>query len=168
VKLTSEQNEKVVELIEQAHAEHATPDGFETRKVGERFIDLLADLQRFGHEWPAELIRQYAVTGGMTRCRDWRDAHAIEAKTPKSGASVRLPSHGVAKRRQEDGKVRHLRLPLRDLSRDELREYISTFAAQRDTLSREIAVLAAALGYMDANPACTTTGAAFDALGLAA
>lgn len=169
MKLHLEARVAVVALIEQAHAECATEEGFPPAAVAGRFVDLVADLQRFGQPWVDDYIRDLAIVGAKRVCADWRRSHQLDTRTPK-GTRTSLPAYaGITKAKTPDETtVRHLQLPLRDLSLPALRQHVDKLAKQRNTVSTQLQVLQALVKHMEANPECLTAGAAIDALGLAA
>lgn len=168
MKLHLEARMAVVALIEQAHAECVTDDGFPPAQVAGRFVDLVSELQAFGQPWIDDYVRDLAIVGAKRVCADWRRSHQLDAKTPR-GSRTSLPAYaGIAKPKTSDDGVRHLQLPLRDLGLEELKQHAARMAKQRNTVSTQLQVINALVKHMEADPSCATAGAAIDALGLAA
>lgn len=167
MKLPLDARQVVVSLIEQAHEECATPDGFAVAEVAGRFVDLVADLQKYGHGWVEEYVRDLAIVGAKQICADWRRSHQIASKTPK-GTKVSVPRYAGTKAARADGKVVALQLPLRDFSREQLVDHVAKLERQRNTVSTELQFLKALVAYMSEHAECETAGSAIDALGLAA
>jgi hypothetical protein len=157
--MTPDQRAVLRALIAEAHAATMLTDGSHpSRLVAVKLVDSLRDLDRFGDNWPLNLIDSFAISGASKACSDWRRRNTLLTTTAK-GHPVTLPAYAGSRR---EGTAVQGRLDRMDAAA--LRAVRKQRAATRDTLSYEIAIYDRALKLMDADPCLTTVGAALEAM----
>ena len=144
-------------LKAEAHQTATRPDGsVSSRRAAAEYVRLLRAAEGINPALIAETLDSLARRGASSVLADWRRRQRTPARTLR-GTKVDAPHFAGVRRPGPDGAPEHVQMPLSGMSPDELREHRRKLEAQRNTLSREVRLVADLIDVMEAH-GLTTAG----------
>lgn len=161
--LTPDERQAIEQMKAEAHDLATRPDGsVTTRHAAGHFVRLLRDAEGISPAVIGAFLDDLAVKGAAKVMSDWRRAQRTTTATAK-GTKVDAPKYAGTKRPDTDGDLVHVQLALAGMTLDELRDHKDRLEATRNTLSREVRLIADVIAVMEAE-GYATAGQAIDHL----
>lgn len=161
MKLTQDERAVLESLAVEAHERASTPDGYDTNTAAHAFVTLLDDLERFGQPWVDAYLYKLRVDGAKRYLTFWRTRQRLAARTAK-GTKVSLPMYAGKRKRGA-----YLQTPFDGFDASAIDDQLHRLVATRNTLSKQIQVLAEVKALLEQNPGMTA-GEALGRIGRAA
>lgn len=150
-----------------AHDEARRPDGsVASADAAAAFVRLLREVEGIAPAAIADYMDDLARKGAAKVLADWRRKHRAPAKTNK-GTAVDAPAYAGVRRPDADGELVHVQAALPGLTLDEMRSHKRKLEATRNTLSREVRLVADLIDVMEEKGYATAGEALADLLGRA-
>lgn len=161
--LTADEREAIEGMKAEAHLLATRPDGsIASGAAPTYFVGLLQSAEGIHPEALGDYLEDLSIKGAAKVLSDWRRGQREPARTAK-GTEVDAPHYAGVKRPGGDGAPEYVQVSLPGMSLDELRSHKEKLEAQRNTLSREVRLVADLIAVMEAED-FTTAGQALDHL----
>lgn len=164
MRLTTEERAFIAGIQVEAHAAARRDDGsIDVRAVPYQFLRLLHEAEGASPGFIGAYIDSLARTGAARVTAGWRRSLRRKARTA-AGTNLEVPAYAGVNRPDRNGTKVPVSVALAGMTVTELRAHKARLSASRDTLSREIRLLADLIDVMESKGYETAEAALDDLL----